>query len=347
MHSESRRMKIGILGAGGVVKDMHLPVLVSMPEVSISWICDKDKSRALQLSGLFGISTVFGSLDECTDVDIVLVAIPVGYRSDVMSSIFRRGWHAFCEKPFAVTRREHEKYLSEAYEHKVQVGVGYLRRYGPATLTARKIVGSGCFGAVSEVWASEGFRTKRTGKGSEWYLGDPKVVGGGVMMETGSHLVDQMCTILNISSFGIDTCTQWKYADLDFETRFRGHLSNNYQQNISAALEVSRLNDLCNGIFIQYQSFILKCGLFFQDSLEMITPEGQVIARLEAEKGAKTLGQALSLEWMDFIEQCRTSRSSFIGADTAIQSTAIIEKCYEIAEAGGNNENKARCVNHA
>jgi predicted dehydrogenase len=347
MQSGKKKTKVGLLGAGGVVKDMHLPVLVNMPDVSISWICDKDRQRAAHLSGLFGIPGVHQSLDECADVDIVLVAIPVGYRRDVMKRIYSRGWHAFCEKPFAVTRAEHEQYLTDARAQNVQVGVGLLRRYGPATLMARKIIASGCFGPITAVWASEGFRTKRTGKDSGWYMGDPKVVGGGVLMETGSHLVDQLCTILDVISFNVNSCTQRTLANLEFETRFSGSVSTDRQREIPAAFEVSRLEDLCNGIFIQFSSFIMKCGLFFADPLEIITTDGRTLARLAAEEGAGTLGQALFLEWKDFIEQCMTGKPSYISAETAIQSTALIERCYEIGDKSRANAIETECVENA
>ncbi len=331
MHSIYKKVKIGLLGAGGVVKDMHLPVLVNMSNVSISWICDKDKQRALQLSRLFHIKDVYQSIEDCTDVDIVLVAIPVGYRKDVMKHIFSKGWHVFCEKPFAITLSEHEQYLADARSNKVQVGVGLLRRYGPPTLTAKKIIAKGCFGPIKEAWANEGFRTKKTGKDSGWYMTDPKVVGGGMFMETGSHLVDQLFTILQVSSFKYHSCTQRKFADLDFETRFSGSVSNNQQCDIPVGFEVSRLDELCNGIYIQFQSFILKCGLFFEDSLELMTFDGEKIASIETKEGARTLGQALFLEWKDFIEQCITGYPSYVSADSSILSTDLIEKCYNSA----------------
>lgn len=338
MNTLKKKVRIGVLGAGGVVKDMHLPVLVNMTDVSISWICDKDKQRACQLSSLYGIPEIHESLDHCTEVDIVLVAIPVGYRHEVMKHIFSRGWHAFCEKPFAITHAEHMGYLADAREKKVQVGVGLVRRYGPATLMARKIVASSCFGTITAAWACEGFRTKRTGKESGWYMGDPKIVGGGILMETGSHLIDQLCTILDVSSFKVESCTQRKFSGLEFESRCSASISTSQQKDIPIAFEVSRLEDLCNGIFIQFNSFILKCGLFFEDHLELIAPDGQTIARFESHEGARTLGQALFLEWRDFMKQCLTADRSYVSADSSLMSTAIIEQCYDIAKYADNEQ---------
>jgi hypothetical protein len=327
-----QKMRIGILGAGGVSKDLHLPVLVNIPNVDISWICDKDEQRARQLAKLFKIPRVFDNIEKCSDVEIVLVAIPVGYRNKVMHHIFRRGWHAFCEKPFAVTLTECDQYLSEAERRKVQVGVGMVRRYGAATVAAKRMIHEGYFGDIVEVWASEGARLKRTGKEDGWYMADTKAAGGGVLMEVGSHLVDQMCMILDVNDFKLERCIQKKFKGLEFETRFIGSLSTEKQNSIPCVFEVSRIDDLCNGIFVKFPNLILKCGLGFDSPLEVCSLEGKLIAQLVVAEGAKTIAQAFFLEWRDFIDQCISGSPSSVSADTARQSTAIIEECYVRAQ---------------
>lgn len=330
------KYKVGVLGAGTVSKDMHLPVLVNIPGVSISWLCDKNMALARKLANLYRVPSVFSQIEQCTAVDIVLVAIPVGFRSSVMEYILNQGWHAFCEKPFALTLADHDRYLDTALANNVQLGVGLIRRYGPATLLARKMLQAGYFGNVIKVWASEGSRTKRTGKESGWYLTDTKSGGGGVLMETGSHLVDQLCTVLGVSDYSLWQCEQKRFAGLELETKFTGAVSTGQQENIPCMFEVSRMEDLCNGIFIQFSDFILKCGLFFHESLELISPKGEQIAGFNPAGGANTLSQALYLEWQDFFSQCESGKPSYISAVSARQSTAIIEQCYR--DAAGTSE---------
>ena len=118
MNQTNGKLRIGVLGAGRVARDLHLPVLFNIPDVSIAWLCDKNEPRARQLAKQYKIPLVFSEIEKCSNVDIVLVAIPVGYRPPVMKYIFQRGWHAFCEKPFALTVAEHALYLTEAREKK-------------------------------------------------------------------------------------------------------------------------------------------------------------------------------------------------------------------------------------
>jgi len=340
MKSAAGNIKIGIIGAGAVATDLHLPVLANFPDVQLRWLCDINKKRAKYLAKMYKIPQVFDDIDQCSDVDIVLIAIPVGYRPIVMRKVLKRGWHVFCEKPFAISLKEHDEYLAEANKYSVQVGVGLVRRYCPATIMAKKMLSEGYFGPIVEVWANEGMRTKRTGQDAGWYGGDPKIGGGGILMETGSHLVDQICTVLGVNGLSVDRCIQWTFNGLEFQTRFTGSLSTKEQCDLKCSFEVSRLEDLCNGIFIQLSNFILKCGLFFDDPLELLTLNGEHISRFETDGECNTIGKAFYLEWRDFINQCITGKPSTVSADTARLPTALIEQCYRHAEIINNKTGK-------
>src|SRR3989442_9923327 len=95
-------VRIGILGAGSVVELYHLPVLRNVAGASIVWLCDTDEARARRLRRVCRGAGAYTRIEECPDVDVVLVAIPVGYRRDPLRHVFSSGWHALCEKPFAV-----------------------------------------------------------------------------------------------------------------------------------------------------------------------------------------------------------------------------------------------------
>jgi predicted dehydrogenase len=338
----SSGVKIGVLGAGGVVKNLHLPALVNTPDIQVVWLCDKNGERARQLAKLFSIADTYTAIEECTDVDVVLVAIPVGSRHHVMPTIYSRGWHAFCEKPLARNLAELERYLEDARAAKVQLGIGLVRRFCPATALAKKIVQSGIFGRIEKVWASEGLRTKRTGQEADFYMFDPYAAGGGVLMETGSHLVDQLCTILNVVDFQMDHCIQRKFNGLEMETSFQGSISTDRQRNIRCIFEVSRLEDLCNGIFIEFSGGILKSGLGFDSPLEILTLDGSPLTQFQL--ATVTEKAAFALEWNDFLKQCRSGNHMKMSAESARMSMAIIEACYENAQEIGVAEGECKPV---
>lgn len=328
----SLKVRIGILGAGTVVKEFHLPVLRNIENAEIVWLCDKVESQARNLSRLFApAASVFTRIEDCTDVDIVLVAIPVGFRREPLKHIFSRGWHVLCEKPFAVSLAQHDEFLDQAAESRVQIGVGLMRRYYCGTLLAKRLIQSRVLGEVSEVWASQGARLTRTGR-RDWYQGDSAAAGGGILMETGSHLVDQLFSVLNVQDFNIATCKQRIHAGIDLETKATGMVTTTGGESIPFTLALSNIRDLHNGIAIRFSQGVLKLGVSVEVPT-LWTVSDQLLANLETDDGAKRVPQAFYLEWQDFIRQCQSPSGyrSAINAQTARCSTAFIDCCYKMA----------------
>jgi len=321
-------VSIGILGAGSVAEIYHVPVLRNLSGASIAWVCDMDEARARRLQRVCRGARIFARIEECPDVDVVLVAIPVGYRRAPLRHIFRSGWHALCEKPFAVTLADHDAILAEAATRGVQVGVGLMRRYYRSTMLARRLIASGAFGAVEEVWASEGARMLATGREEGWYQSNARAAGGGVLMETGSHLIDQAFTILDASGFGPPQCEQVAFKDIDLETRAVSDLEIGGSQRVKFTVVVSRLNDLHSGIHVRLSNAMLKVGVLPDAPLIALGSDGAPLGRIEEDIGASHVYQAFYLEWEDFVAQCTSGRPSAVSAETARQATAFIEACY-------------------
>lgn len=330
-------MKVGILGAGTVTSGSHLPVLVNMPGVSVDWICDRSITTAQAVAKPYRIKNVQTKLSECTDVDIVLVATPVGSRNTLIPDILSRGWHAFCEKPFALSLKDHDSYVAAAELHGLQIGVGQVRRYARPTATARKLLQSGFLGPVLRVGAAEGAGVHGTGRGSDWYMTDPSD-GGGVLMETGSHLVDQVLFILGATDTSLIECTQRRHMGLELASSVLATIKTAQSESVMCCIELSMLDDLCNGIFIEFPNYLLKVGLFFNGELSLVSKDGIVLSDLVQTEGVSDPMQAFCLEWKDFIQQCQSNKPSIIDAATVRNTTALIEASYKRAQnLGGVN----------
>ncbi len=332
----SKKIKIGILGAGGIVQMVHLPVLCSMPDIQISWICDVVREAAKSaVSSYVPSAKAFTNIEDCPDVDIVLVAIPVGYRNDPLHHILSRGWNVFCEKPFAVSLADHDRLIEQASANDVQIGVGLMRRYYRGNIIAKKLIASGILGDIQQVHASQGMRVRGTGR-DNWYQADKSASGGGVLIETGSHLIDQLFTILDVTGFQVTSCRQQFFDNLDFETNATAVLSTSGQEEIKFTLGLSNLRDLYSGIVIQFSTCVLKLGLFPRNRPALCDLEGRPQSYLEGDTGANdAISEAFYLEWRDFITQCSSSDGykSAVDAVTARQSTAFLETCYQISQS--------------
>jgi predicted dehydrogenase len=321
-----RTLRVGIVGAGTVSSGSHLPVLVGMGDVSVEWICDTSLEKARRVARSYKIAKAYAHISECPEVDVVLVATPVGFRAEVVPEILSRGWHAFCEKPFAATLAEHDAYLVAAARHGVQIGVGHVRRYAKPTVTARRLLQRRFLGPVLGLAAAEGTRLRSTGKGPDWYVAD-RAAGGGILMEMGSHLVDQALYILGATKVSIRGCSQRTHLGVDLASSVLGSVRTIQDGEFECGIEVSMLDDLCNGVFVELQNYILKVGLSFGDSVTLISRAGDTLCEFAMPDGAATPVQGFHLEWRDFLRQCRTGEPSAVAAATARHTTALIEGC--------------------
>lgn len=323
-------MKVGIIGAGLVTSGSHLPVLVNMPGVSVDWICDRSASAAASVARSYKIGKTFTDIAACPDVDAVLVATPVGARRTVIPAALARGWHVFSEKPFALTLEEHESYLVDARRHGVQLGVGQVRRYAKPTATARKLLQRQFLGPILRVGASEGMRVRATGRGTGWHMTDP-AAGGGVLMETGSHLVDQVLYVLGATAASLREASQERHLGLELASSLVADVRLPGGQSVACSIELSMLDDLCNGVFVEFPNYVLKVGLFFEESLALVTRDGTTLCDIATTEGVDNPTKGFVAEWRDFLEQCRTGEPSAVDAASVRNTTALIEACYKQA----------------
>src|SRR5205807_335883 len=120
----SGTLSVGVVGAGTIAREVHLPVLSAMPKVRIAWVADRDDVRARALARAFRLPAV--SLPPCPSelppCQAVLLAIPVGARGGYYQALAARGTAVFAEKPFALTATDHQQFLSLFPPHAIACG---------------------------------------------------------------------------------------------------------------------------------------------------------------------------------------------------------------------------------
>lgn len=318
--------RVGIVGAGGVADGYHAPVLRSLG-VRLEWVCDLDGERAQRFAAEHGIGVATSRLETAPEVDAVLIAIPVGARRMVLNDVFERRWNALVEKPFAVTVDEHRQILRDAQQAGVAVGVGLMRRFHRTILGARELLRSGVFGPLRRVWAAEGMPLRGTGRGDDWYQGDPSASGGGVVAETGSHLIDQVLFLTDTESVGDPSAEFTSEAGLTLEARLRATASRRGQEEpFGIHVALSQMRDLYNAIVLCFDHARLRVGTAANGSIELLDdqflPVGNLTLRTD---GAEGVYQAFAMEWQAFIGQCLEGGTGDADAATAVLSTQLIE----------------------
>jgi predicted dehydrogenase len=122
------------------------------------------------------------------DVEVVVAAATHDQISPIAAEAARKGKHVLVEKPGARRAAELEEVAAAARESRAKVRVGFNHRYHRAFRQAREIVAAGELGPIMFVRGRYG-HGGRIGYSREWRA-DPKLSGGGELIDQGVHLID-------------------------------------------------------------------------------------------------------------------------------------------------------------
>ncbi len=173
-----------------------------------SWHCVKiGKVEALELTGIYDILEerrlaaeekgihAYNSLEELLadpEVTIVTVAVPNHLHKPICMQAMEAGKHVVCEKPVALHSKELEEMIAASRKYGVHFTVHQNRRWDEDYLTMKRIYEEGTLGKV--------FRIESRVHGSRGIPGDwraRKEFGGGMVLDWGVHLLDQILQIVN------------------------------------------------------------------------------------------------------------------------------------------------------
>ena len=174
----------------GLVGRKRAAALSSVPGASLRYACDTDSARAAELArGVPGCRTVSGINEILADreVDAVIVSTPNAALAPAALAAVKAGRHVLVEKPGALNAAELAA-VRDATPTGVRVRVSFNHRYHPALRKARSLVDEGALGPLMFLRGRYG-HGGRVGYDREW-RSDPKLSGGGELIDQGVHLID-------------------------------------------------------------------------------------------------------------------------------------------------------------
>jgi predicted dehydrogenase len=323
------KYSVGILGAGGIVENLHLPVLLSRSDVQIAWIADKNDSRALEMAKAFGIPhvTLPANPNDLPLTDVLLIAAPYGARRNYYESLKGRRVHLYVEKPFARSVAEHKQYLS--HFPLTQIACGFQRRSWRSFADFNAVVKDGLFGAVRRVRVAHGHRG-RLGGGR--YGGKLAIAGGGILFEAGIHLLDLALCALEASDILDASGHQIREDGFDVHTDARLCVRTRALGDIPIDVLVSGLVNTDHGIFIEYDSVVLS----FDESIGSMWIRAKHASKAYplcfAMRGPEPSLQQCDAHWSEFLNGIRTGKSNRTSASDSLVTTKAIERLYDLPE---------------
>jgi predicted dehydrogenase len=326
-------MRLGIIGCGRVVQDFHMPVLSFLQSkgmVDVVWTMDENMSASrLVAKSLF--AQAIPSLTNSDSVDAIFIAIPVGAREVYLQKAYEYGWHMFLEKPIAVEEKTVDEIISYMERERKIVSCGMMRREYAGVQTFRELITSEILGKPVKLWAAEAGLQRKTGQDEKWYQSSRSLAGGGILIETGSHLLDQVVFLLNPKNVKYEGA-ELKYGleNLEYEANIRCTFFSEKWSNLPVRLYLSNDNYAANGIYIQFEQILARLGTGPSDCVELVDNSSTTPFSLVNREGAKTSGEAFASEWIGFFENINNLEID--GALKSIRKTKLtthlIEACY-------------------
>jgi predicted dehydrogenase len=185
-----RPLRLGIIGAGHIVQQIHLPLLAQMPAITVEGLFDIDGDRLQELKNQYTSIKICGSLDELLDLrpEIVLVTCPNYLHAPMSIAALTANAHVLCEKPMATTTKEAQEMVDVAHHTGKKLMIAFANRFRPEVLALKQAIQAGVLGKITAIRC--GWLRQKGVPGIGTWFTKQEHAGGGALTDLGSHLID-------------------------------------------------------------------------------------------------------------------------------------------------------------
>jgi UDP-N-acetyl-2-amino-2-deoxyglucuronate dehydrogenase len=326
------KLKIGIVGAGKIVEDAHLPVLRTLPNISISWISDQKAERRDLLSDMYRIPAVSPemALQQIQDVDVCLLAIPFGVRRQYVERCIQCDKAIYVEKPFAKSEADHVAMMAQFPPHKL--AVGFQRRTYHAAQTLRAIINNGMLGKLQAIELTEANFTLSCG-GAQSFRTSASYAGGGITIESSIHSLDLIQYLTSATDVHTDQLKSIVRDGIDYQVQCNSRLTISEGQEITVSVFISRLKSLPDVFQFHFENAVvaLPTKPQFPLVLKSSQPDAswQAIVPDEfAAEAAHNINTAFALFWECFLNGIQNEVPNLTSACTSVITSKWVEQIY-------------------
>lgn len=187
----AKKVKIGLIGVGGIAQGCHMPGYASIPDkCEMVAVCDADAKTAQEAASKFSVPKVYSSYKELIadpEIDAVSVATPNAFHCEPTIAALLAGKHVLCEKPLAMNAEEAKKMCRAAKESGKNLQVALQTRFGGPARFMRQFIDAGNMG---DVYYARAKALRRRGVPHWGVFIDKEKQGGGPLIDIGVHILD-------------------------------------------------------------------------------------------------------------------------------------------------------------
>lgn len=188
----AKNFQLAIVGLGGM-GNWHRELIETIDRLTVrgSFDIKEDRQQFARDHGLIAYDSLDALLAD-PEIDIVLASVPNDVHKEVVTKALRAGKSVVCEKPAALNSAELQEMIDVAEETGNFFTVHQNRRWDEDFLTVKNIYDQRLLGDI--------FRIESRVHGSRGIPGDwrqEKEHGGGMILDWGVHILDQMLQMVD------------------------------------------------------------------------------------------------------------------------------------------------------
>ena len=224
-----KKLRVGIVGCGGIANQKHFPALKSQSELcEMVAFCDIIEERAKKACEEYGAEgaryyTDYTELLKDESIDVVHVCTPNVAHCPITVAAFEAGKHVMCEKPMAATTEDAEKMMEAWKKSGKKFTIGYQNRFRKDT----QMLHAACeAGDLGEIYFAKAHAIRRRAVPTWGVFPDKSKQGGGPLIDIGTHALD--ITLWMMDNYDVESVTGSVFEKL-------GHLPEATQGNMFGA----------------------------------------------------------------------------------------------------------------
>ncbi len=337
------KIKIGIIGCG-LISEVHIKSFKNCSNVEIIGVASATEKSAKFIALKYQIPYYFADykkLLSLSELDAIVVCTPNYLHYPITMEALDKGKHVLCEKPMAMNTQETIEMLKKAKEKNKLLMYAFVRRY------LKEIVMKNKFGKIYHsnliLWRRRGI----PGLGG-WFT-DKNMSGGGVIIDIGVHILDQLLYILGYpksitvsasiySIFGkrkkYNYIEMWgRRGEKRFNVEDYGTAFIRLEDDLTITLECSLAANIEKDCWI-INILGEKYGARFEwdNKLEFYGEMEGIIADFNLYYKKRGIDEAFQIQADNFIKNILTNKFSYKNAEEGIILQSLIEGIYRSAQ---------------
>ena len=191
-NAKSDKLKIGIIGCGGIANGKHMPSLAKLNDVEMVAFCDIVEERAEKAAKEYGaqgsmVYTDYKELLKDKSIDVVHVCTPNRSHSFITVDALEADKHVMCEKPMAKTAKEAREMLDAAKRTGKKLTIGYQGRFRGDSMYLNQVCRRGDLG---HIYFAKAHAIRRRAVPTWGVFLNEEEQGGGPLIDIGTHALD-------------------------------------------------------------------------------------------------------------------------------------------------------------